>query len=42
MTKILDADASNEVANVCIQTHDSFGFAEQYDVERKFREPCLY
>ncbi len=42
MAKMLAADASNEAANVCIQTHGGFGFAEEYDVERKFRETRLY
>ncbi|TPI59097.1 acyl-CoA dehydrogenase [Mesorhizobium sp. B3-1-7] len=42
MAKMLGADASNEAANVCIQTHGGFGFAEEYDVERKFRETRLY
>jgi len=42
MAKMLAADAANEAANVCIQTHGGFGFAEEYDVERKFRETRLY
>ena len=42
MAKMLAADASWEAANVCIQTHGGFGFAEAYDVERKFRETRLY
>jgi acyl-CoA dehydrogenase len=42
MAKMLAADASNEAANVCIQTHGGFGFAVEYDVERKFRETRLY
>ena len=42
MAKMLAADASSEAANVCIQTHGGFGFAEEYDVERKFRETRLY
>ena len=42
MAKMLAADASFEAANVCIQTHGGFGFAEEYDIERKFRETCLY
>jgi alkylation response protein AidB-like acyl-CoA dehydrogenase len=41
MAKMLAADASNEAANICIQTHGGFGFAEEYDVERKFRETRL-
>ena len=36
------ADASWEAANACVQTHGGFGFAEEYDVERKFRETRLY
>ena len=42
MAKMLAADASWEAANVCLQTHGGFGFAEEYDVERKFRETRLY
>jgi acyl-CoA dehydrogenase len=42
MAKLLAADASSEAANVCLQTHGGFGFAEEYDVERKFRETRLY
>jgi acyl-CoA dehydrogenase len=42
MAKLLAADASNEAANACIQTHGGFGFAEEYDIERKFRETRLY
>jgi alkylation response protein AidB-like acyl-CoA dehydrogenase len=42
MAKMLAADASNEAANACIQTYGGFGFAEEYDVERKFREVRLY
>jgi alkylation response protein AidB-like acyl-CoA dehydrogenase len=42
MAKMLAADASVEAANVCIQTHGGFGFAEEYDIERKFRETRLY
>jgi len=42
MAKMLAADASFEAANTCIQTHGGFGFAEEYDVERKFRETRLY
>lgn len=42
MAKLLAADASNEALNVCIQTHGGFGFAEEYDIERKFRETRLY
>lgn len=42
MAKMLAADASFEAANVCIQTHGGFGFAAEYDIERKFRETRLY
>ncbi len=42
MAKLLAADASWEAANVAVQTHGGFGFAEDYDVERKFRETRLY
>src|ERR1700734_2035843 len=42
MAKMLAADASFEAANPCIQTHGGFGFAEEYDIERKFRETRLY
>ena len=42
MAKMLAADASFEAANMCIQTHGGFGFAEEYDIERKFRETRLY
>jgi acyl-CoA dehydrogenase len=42
MTKYLAAKASWEAANVCLQTHGGFGFAAEYDVERKFRETRLY
>ena len=42
MAKMLAADASFETANVCIQTHGGFGFAEDFDIERKFRETRLY
>lgn len=42
MTKYLAAKASWEAANVCLQTHGGFGFANEYDVERKFREARLY
>ena len=42
MAKMLAADASFEAANVCIQTHGGFGFADEYDIERKFRETRLY
>ena len=42
MAKMLAADASWEAANVCVQTHGGFGFAEEYNIERKFRETRLY
>ena len=42
MAKHLAAKASWEAANVCLQTHGGFGFANEYDVERKFRETRLY
>ena len=42
MAKMLAADASWAAADVCMQTHGGFGFAEEYDVERKFRETRLY
>jgi len=42
MAKLLAADASWEAANVTVQTYGGFGFAEEYDVERKFRETRLY
>lgn len=42
MAKMLAADASWEAANTALQTHGGFGFAEEYDVERKFRETRLY
>jgi acyl-CoA dehydrogenase len=42
MAKMLAADASWEAANVCLQSHGGFGFASEYDVERKFRETRLY
>ncbi len=42
MAKMLCADASWEAANACLQTHGGFGFAAEYDVERKFRETRLY
>ncbi len=40
--KMLAADASWAAAEACVQTHGGFGFAEEYDVERKFREARLY
>ncbi len=42
MAKMLAADASWAAAEACLQTHGGFGFAEEYDVERKFREARLY
>ena len=42
MAKLLAADASWQAGDMCIQTHGGFGFAEEYDVERKFRETRLY
>jgi alkylation response protein AidB-like acyl-CoA dehydrogenase len=42
MAKLLAADASWQAADMCVQTHGGFGFAEEYDVERKFRETRLY
>jgi acyl-CoA dehydrogenase len=42
MAKLLAADASWEAANVALQTYGGFGFAEDYDIERKFRETKLY
>ncbi|WP_409592375.1 acyl-CoA dehydrogenase family protein [Sphingobium sp.] len=42
MAKMLAADASWAAGDMCVQTHGGFGFAEEYDVERKFRETRLY
>ncbi len=42
MAKMLAADASWQAAEMCVQTHGGYGFAEEYDVERKFREARLY
>ncbi len=42
MAKLLASEAAWEAANVCIQTHGGYGFAEEYDIERKFRETRLY
>jgi acyl-CoA dehydrogenase len=42
MAKLLAADASWAAAETCVQTHGGFGFAEEYDIERKFRETRLY
>ena len=42
MAKLLASQASWQAANVCLDTHGGAGFAEEYDVERKFRETRLY
>jgi acyl-CoA dehydrogenase len=42
MAKLIGADASWAAADMCVQTHGGFGFAEEFDVERKFRETRLY
>ena len=42
MAKMLASEASWQAADMCLQTHGSFGFAEEYDIERKFRETRLY
>lgn len=42
MAKLLGADAAWAAAEACVQTHGGFGFAQEYDVERKFRETRLY
>ncbi len=42
MAKMLAADASWAAADMCLQTHGGFGFAEEYDIERKFRETRLF
>jgi len=42
MAKLLGSEASWAAANACLDTHGGFGFAEEYDVERKFRETRLY
>ena len=42
MAKLLAADASWKAADTCIQTHGGYGFAKEYDIERKFRETRLY
>ena len=42
MAKLLAADASWEAGNACLQFHGGYGFANEYDVERKFRETRLY
>src|SRR5262249_53099722 len=42
MAKLLAAEASWTAAEMCVQTHGGFGFAEEFDIERKFRETRLY
>jgi acyl-CoA dehydrogenase len=42
MAKMLAADASWHAADMCVQTHGGFGFAEEFGIERKFRETRLY
>ena len=42
MAKLLSSEAAWRAADMCVQTHGGFGFAEEYDVERKFRETRLY
>ena len=42
MAKLLASEASWDAANMCIQTFGGYGFAKEYDVERKFRETRLY
>jgi acyl-CoA dehydrogenase len=42
MAKLLAAEASWAAADICVQTHGGFGFAEEFDIERKFRETRLY
>jgi alkylation response protein AidB-like acyl-CoA dehydrogenase len=42
MAKMLAAEASWAAGEACLQTHGGFGFAEEYDIERKFRETRLY
>jgi acyl-CoA dehydrogenase len=42
MAKMLASEASWQAGDTCIQTHGGYGFAEEYDVERKFRETRLY
>ncbi len=42
MAKMLASEASWQAAEMCLQTHGGYGFAEEYDVERKFRETRLY
>ena len=42
MAKLLASEAAWEAANVCLNTHGGYGFAREFDVERKFRETRLY
>jgi alkylation response protein AidB-like acyl-CoA dehydrogenase len=42
MAKMLASEAAWAAADMCVQTHGGFGFAEEYDIERKFRETRLY
>ena len=42
MAKMLASEASWQAADMCMQTHGGFGFAEEFDIERKFRETRLY
>jgi acyl-CoA dehydrogenase len=42
MAKMLAAKPRGRPPNACVQTHGGFGFAEEYDIERKFRETRLY
>jgi len=42
MAKMLASEASWQAADMCLQTHGGFGFAEEFDIERKFRETRLY
>ena len=42
MSKMLASEASWAAGEACLQSHGGFGFAEEYDVERKFRETRLY
>jgi len=42
MCKLLASEASWAAADTCIQTHGGYGFAVEYDIERKFRETRLY
>ena len=42
MAKLVASEASWFSADMCLQTHGGFGFAEEYDIERKFRETRLY